>query len=156
MKLKKILCPTDFSQPAEEALRAAASLAADYTAELLVVHVVESLPFVPGSVSKPISLIKEYGEEMEAAAAERLRALIAKVIPAGIPVRPLIACGQPAVQIVALAEEIAADLIVMATHGLTGWRKAFLGSVTERVLKLTPKQMLIVQTKPPIPSPKGK
>lgn len=154
MKLKKILCPTDFSLPAEEALEAAASLAQDYSAELLVVHVVESLPFVPGSAPNPISLIKEQGEEMEADAAERLRALITRVIPAGIPVRPLVESGQPAAQIVALAEAIDADLIVMATHGLTGWRKAFLGSVTERVVKLTPKQMLLIKTKPPVPAAK--
>jgi nucleotide-binding universal stress UspA family protein len=154
MKLKRILCPTDFSQLAEEALEAAASLARDYSAELLVVHVVESLPFVPGSAPNPISQIKEQGEDLEADAAARLRALITKVIPPGIPVSPLVESGQPAPQIVALAEALDADLIVMATHGLTGWRKAFLGSVTERVVKLTTKQMLLVKTKPAAPAAK--
>ena len=154
MKLKKILCPTDFSELADEALNAAASLALDYSAELLVAHVVESLPFVPGSAPKPVSRIEDYGKEMEAAAVKKLSALIERVISTKIQVRPLVESGQPAVKIVDLAEKNEADLIVIATHGLTGWRQALLGSVTERVIKLTSKQMLIIQTKPPVQSSK--
>jgi nucleotide-binding universal stress UspA family protein len=152
MELKKILCPTDFSDPAEDALKAAASLALDYSAELSVVYVVEALPLVPGSVPHPVSRMEEYKKEMEVAAEKKLRTLIKRVISNEIQVRPLVESGQPAVKVVDLADQIGADLIVIATHGLTGWRKAFLGSVTERVVRLTSKQVLIIQSKPPLSS----
>ncbi len=143
MKIRKILCPTDFSESADEALKSAASLAGDYSAELLVAHVVESPPFVPGSVST-----------MEAAAVKNLEAVSERMISAKVQVRHLVKCGQPSVQIVDLAEKNDADLIVIATHGLTGWRRALLGSVTDRVIKQTTKPMLIIQTKPLGQSPK--
>jgi universal stress protein A len=144
MKLKKILCPTDFSESADEAIKAAASLAGDYAAELLVVHVVESQSSGQGSAS-----------DMESAALKNLEALIERVIPPKVPVRLVVKRGQPVVQIVDLAEKNDADLIVIASHGLTGWRRALLGSVTDRVIKQTTKPMLVIQTKPPAQSPKG-
>lgn len=151
MEWKRILCPTDFSDPAYEALKAAAGLAMDYAAELLVMHVVESLPAVPLSLEdpQPAYYIQEYEKEMEAAARKRLEGLVKRVIFAKIRVRPLVRTGQPAVQIVELAEKNRTDLIVIATHGLTGWRQFFFGSVTERVIKLATKPVLIIQTKPP-------
>ena len=136
MKLRKILCPTDFSESAGEALKSAASLAGDYSAELLVAHVVES-PSGPGSVPT-----------MEAAAVKNLEAVAERMISAKVQVRHLVKSGQPAVQIVDLAEKNDADLIVIATHGLTGWRRALLGSVTDRVIRQTTKPMLVIQTKP--------
>jgi nucleotide-binding universal stress UspA family protein len=142
MKLRKILCPTDFSESAGEALKSAASLAGDYSAELLVAHVVES-PSGPGSVPT-----------MEAAAIKNLEAVSERMISAKVQVRHLVKSGQPAVQIVDLAEKNDADLIVIATHGLTGWRRALLGSVTDRVIRQTTKPMLVIQTKPLGQSPK--
>jgi nucleotide-binding universal stress UspA family protein len=136
MKLRTILCPTDFSESADEALKSAASLAGDYSAELLVAHVVESLSFVPGAVPT-----------IEAAAVKNLEAVVERLISTKVQVRHLVKCGQPAVQIVDLAEKNEADLIVIATHGLTGWRRASLGSVTDRVIKQTTKPMLVMQTK---------
>jgi nucleotide-binding universal stress UspA family protein len=136
MKLRKILCPTDFSESAGEALKSAASLAGDYSAELLVAHVVES-PSGSGSVPT-----------MEAAAVKNLEAVAKRMISAKVQVRHVVKCGQPAVQIVDLAEKNDADLIVIATHGLTGWRRALLGSVTDRVIRQTTKPMLVIQTKP--------
>jgi nucleotide-binding universal stress UspA family protein len=148
IKLKRILCPTDFSESADEALKTAADLAGDYSAELLVVHMVESRPSVSGSAPNLDSCIEKYGAEIEAAAEKHLDDITEKMISAKVQVRPLVKKGQPAVQIVDLAEKNQADLIVIATHGQTGWRQALLGSVTERVIKLTTKPMLIIQTKP--------
>jgi nucleotide-binding universal stress UspA family protein len=142
-KLKTILCPTDFSESADEALKAAASLAGDYSAELLVAHVVEKPPAVPGSVPT-----------MEVAAVKNLEAAIERMISAKVRVRHLVQYGQPAFQIVDLAKKNDADLIVIATHGQTGWRRALLGSVTERVIKQTTKPMLVIQTNPLGHSPK--
>jgi nucleotide-binding universal stress UspA family protein len=148
IKLKRILCPTDFSESADEALKAAADLAGDYSAELMVVHMVESRPSAPGSVPDLDSCIEKYGQEIKAAAEKQLDNISEKMISAKVQVHPLVGKGPAAVQIVDLAEKHDADLIVIATHGQTGWRQALLGSVTERVIKLTTKPMLIIQTKP--------
>jgi nucleotide-binding universal stress UspA family protein len=148
IKLKRILCPTDFSESADEALKAAADLAGDYSAELIVVHMLESRPSVPGSAPDLDSCFEKYGLEIKAAAEKHLDNLTEKMISTKVQVRSLVKKGPAAVQIVELAEKNQADLIVIATHGLTGWRQALLGSVTERVIKLTTKPMLIIQTKP--------
>ena len=60
MKFKKILCPTDFSDPAGKALKVAASMAADYSSELLVVNVVEPIPTVSAADTFPLTYLKQY------------------------------------------------------------------------------------------------
>lgn len=153
VKINRILCPTDFSESADEALKAAVDLAGDYSAELVIVYTVESrlppLKSVLDSVPNPDFSTEKYGQDVEAAAEKRLDHLSEKMISPEIQIRSVIKKGQPAVQIVEVAENSDADLIVIATHGLTGWRKTLLGSVTERVMKLTAKPMLIIQTTPP-------
>jgi nucleotide-binding universal stress UspA family protein len=148
MKFKKILCPTDFSDPAAKALKTAASLALDYSSELLVVNVVEPIPTVSGADSLPLNYLQQYLRGVESAAKQRLKELVAKVVPAKIKVHPLILTGQAALQIVDLADKKQVDLMVIATHGQTGLKRWVFGSVTERVLKLTSRPVLIIQASP--------
>ena len=148
MKFKKILCPTDFSDPAAKALKVAAGMAVDYSAELLVVNVVEPIPTVSGTDALPLNYLQQYLRETENAAKKRLKELVAKVVPAEIKVRPLVLTGQAAQQIVDLADKKMVDLMVIATHGQTGLKRWVFGSVTERVLKLTSRPVLIIQASP--------
>jgi nucleotide-binding universal stress UspA family protein len=146
MKFKKILCPTDFSDPAAKALKVAAGLAVDYSSELLVVNVVEPIPTVSEAGTFPLSTLQQYLHEAESAARKRLKELVTKVVPAGIKVRPLTLTGQAALQIVDLADKRKVDLIVLATHGQTGLKRWVFGSVAERVLKLTSRPVLIIRS----------
>ena len=57
-------------------------------------------------------------------------------ISKGLKARALVIQGDPANQIVRLAEDEKVDIIIIATHGLTGWRKFMFGSVTEKVIRL--------------------
>ena len=148
MKFKKILCPTDFSDPAAKALEVAASMAIDYSSELLVVNVVEPIPTISAADTFPLNTLGQYLSEAESASKKRLKELVAKVVPAKIKVRPLILTGQAALQIVDLADKKKVDLMVIATHGQTGLKRWVFGSVTERVLKLTSRPVLIIQTLP--------
>ena len=148
MKFKKILCPTDFSDPAAKALEVAASMAMDYSSELLVVNVVEPIPTISAADTFPLNTLGQYLSEAESASKKRLKELVAKVVPAKIKVRPLILTGQAALQIVDLADKKEVDLMVIATHGQTGLKRWVFGSVTERVLKLTSRPVLIIQTSP--------
>ncbi len=148
MKFKKILCPTDFSAPAAKALKVAADMALDYSSELLVVNIVEPIPTISAADSFPLNYLRQYLDEAESASKRQLKELVAKVVPAQVKVRPLTLTGQAALQIVDLADKKAVDLIVIATHGQTGLKRLVFGSVTDRVLKLTSRPVLIIQTPP--------
>jgi nucleotide-binding universal stress UspA family protein len=131
--IKRILVPTDLSQPALIALRYARTFAERFSAGLTIFYV-DPMVF-PGSgipsADAPLNLadsparLAEIEKEIRAYSEETLAGLAYNVRAVG---------GQPVPSIVREAQECAADLIVMATHGLRGWRRAILGSVTESVL----------------------
>jgi universal stress protein A len=148
MKFKKILCPTDFSDPAAKALKVAADMALDYSSELLVVNVVEPIPTVSAADTFPLNYLRQYLSEAESISKKRLQELITKLVPAQIKVRPVILTGQAALRTVDLADKLKVDLIIIATHGQTGWKRFVFGSVTERILRLTSRPVLIIQTPP--------
>lgn len=133
---KKILCPTDFSGPSYEGLTAAKEFAVHFSAELTLLHVI--LPPLPVTAEggAPVFDYAGYLHEMTSSAERELAALADKV-PGGIGVTTRVIEGNPADQIVDFAKENETDMIVMATHGLTGWRRFIFGSVAEKVVRLS-------------------
>ena len=75
---------------------------------------------------------------------EDMRQFVAPAIEARVPVETQIRDGQPWREIQAVAEELPADLVVMGTHGIGGFERLFLGSVTERVLRRLPCPVMTV------------
>ena len=128
--LKKILYPTDFSEASYEALKVANELAAYHSAELYIVHAISPL-FAAGSPTgiSPIA-------EMEKAAQTSLQEVIKERIPKELHIRQVITIGGAADEIIRIAEQERVDLIVIGTHGQTGWRHAVFGSVAEKVVRL--------------------
>ena len=145
MKFKKILCPTDFSEPAYAALQVAAGLARDYASELWVLNVVEPIPAVPVMDTLPMNFLQDYLKETEILSRKRLAELLGKKVFADLKARPVTLIGQPAVQIVDLADRKKVDLLVLATHGQSGWRRLVFGSVAQRVISLTSKPVLLIR-----------
>ena len=142
--VKRIIVPSDFSEPAREGFRKACQIAAHFGAELLVVHVNLPLPTIAaGHGAVPFNL-EDYRQEMEKAAKVNLEKFIAQEAPAGLTVTPFIREGDVAEEIVRAAAEHHADLIVMATHGYSGWKKFILGSVTEKVVRIAAMPVLTV------------
>ena len=142
--LKRILCPMDFSDPSFEALKAAGELAQTYSAEMILVNVVQPVqaiaaPGVPASYS-----VKEYYEQMSEAARKSFEDIVENRVPQGVKVRTKVLEGQPADEIVREAEAEKADIIVTATHGWTGWRRFVFGSVAEKVVRLSTCPVLTV------------
>lgn len=129
--IKRIIVPIDFAKPARSALRYAAGLASAHDAQLVAMHVVEEmvLPRVYGI--EPASVGTADQAEKVAASLQQL------VEDTGItsPVQTHVAVGLVASAIIDFASE-PGDLIVMATHGRTGLKRAFMGSVAERVMRL--------------------
>jgi universal stress protein A len=142
--LKTILCPTDFSDPSLLALNAANELARMSGAEIILVHVVSPLPVIPPPDAMATFNVATYMEEMLQSARTSMDRLIKEKSPSDVTVRPLVLTGNAADEITRAAEEQEADLIVIATHGLTGWRRFIFGSVAERVVRLSPCPVLAI------------
>jgi nucleotide-binding universal stress UspA family protein len=127
-----ILCPIDFSQSSAGALRYAAVIAAHLEARLVVLTVEDPLLIEAADLGAgTASTSDECRTDMEHFAVKTFG-----------PESPLlevldyeVAVGKPGPEILRVARERSCDLIVLSTHGLTGMRKLFFGSTTERVLR---------------------
>jgi nucleotide-binding universal stress UspA family protein len=142
LKLESILFPTDFSKPSMYAFEAAAALARDHGARLVILHVTppmvvygEMIPPPPPSPEETVSKIWEAFHNLEAAD-PKVRDL---------RVETRVEEGDPAYGILAVAKEIGAGMIVMGTHGRTGIRRLLMGSVAEEVLRKAPCPVMTVK-----------
>ena len=137
--IKRILCPTDFSECSRHALDHAAALAQWYGARITVLHVNELIPHSPTPWG-PSSTMFPSPTEIASALARFVEPLSHGVVP----VETLSAEGDPVRIIVAKATELSCDLIVLGTHGRGGFSILVLGSVTEKVLRKAACPVLIV------------
>ncbi|WP_457652948.1 universal stress protein [Rhodocaloribacter sp.] len=132
-EVHRILAPIDFSKHSYLALAYAKDLAATYGAHLDLLHVIEetALPQVY-SVEPPLVAVPE----VRARAREALEALAREGAEVGVPTDVFVTVGYPVHEILDFAETRGHDLIVIATHGLTGVKHLLLGSVTEKVIRM--------------------
>ena len=82
--------------------------------------------------------------ELEESAKNSLHAVVKERVPDDIQTRTVVNVGTPAMEIVQIASEENADLIVIATHGQSGWKKFISGSVTERVVRTAERPVLTI------------
>ena len=131
-KVKKILAPTDLSKLSRAALRYALEMAREQDAEVIAYHVIsedgdwfgKDDEFNPASAFVP-----QLKERLHEFIRENFADLVGKV-----KITELVEAGVPYNRIVAKAEEANVDLIVMSTHGRTGFEQIMLGSVTAKVV----------------------
>ena len=135
LPLKKLLCPTDFSEPSREALKVAVELASHFGAQLGLVNVVPVIPVLSRGPYYAFQ-VPEYEQMLYADANARLDELVGEVTTPGTTIRTIVVHGDAASEIVRIAEKENVDMIVIATHGMTGWRRVVFGSVAERVVRL--------------------
>ena len=126
---RKILCPVDFDDNSVRALEEAALLAKGAGAKLHVLHVV---PMVILPVGSPVYI--DIFKSQEDAAREQLKEL-ARAHLGGVDHELAVELGDPASAIIGAEKRLGVDLVVMATHGRTGFARFFLGSVAEMVLR---------------------
>jgi nucleotide-binding universal stress UspA family protein len=153
LPFKKILVPTDFSDPAHEALNVAVELAQHFSASLLLVNVVPPIPVptrpIAGSTLAEPGLspsfdVTSYLMELTSSAKEGLQKLIKEHVPEGTSAQLSVSSGQPEMEILKIAKEEQADLIVIATHGQRGWRRFLFGSVAEKVVRLAERPVMVI------------
>jgi nucleotide-binding universal stress UspA family protein len=139
---KHILVPTDFSPSSASALELAVDMATKFDAELTLVHVWE-LPVYP--YMELILSPKEVTSSVEKAAADCLASEL-KAIQARLPrARSKLMMGIPWRKIVDTLKESEADLLVMGTHGRRGFEHVVMGSVAEKLVRLSPVPVLTVR-----------
>lgn len=143
LSCKKILCPSDFSGASRTALGAAADIAAQFQSEIYLVHVVPVVPPLPPDPNYVFE-VPEYERALHADAERQLKALADELVAKGRIVHTVVGHGDAGTEIVRVASSEAVDLIVIATHGMTGWRHVVFGSVTEKVVRLAHRPVLIV------------
>jgi nucleotide-binding universal stress UspA family protein len=147
LPIRTILHATDFSERSDHAFRVARALARDHGARLVLAHV---LPLPLGGYSDLAPLLPQ-PPEVEHQARQKLAALRPPGPSAGFEDR--LRQGDAADEILRLAEETEADLIVLGTHGRTGLGRLLLGSVAEAVLRRARCPVLVL--KMPFPAEAG-
>jgi len=135
LPVKRIVCPSDFSGPSSEGFNAAAEMAGQFGAEVLLVHVVSVIPDLPDDPTRSFE-VPEYERALHTDARRQLDKLADTLAKKGLKARTIIGHGDAGSEIVRIAKEEAADLIVIATHGSTGLAHILFGSVAERVVRL--------------------
>jgi nucleotide-binding universal stress UspA family protein len=144
-KIRRVLHPTDFSAASSGAFKRAVDFAKTSGAELLLVHV---LPWVVPMMTDGYVSPKVY-EDLETAARadgqKRLDRLVHRAREGGARVKGLLLEGMPHERIAQAARAKKADMVVIGTHGRTGFAKLVLGSVASRVLAISPCPVLTVR-----------
>jgi nucleotide-binding universal stress UspA family protein len=144
---KLILVPTDFSDRAGCALRYASGLAERFGAHLLVLY---ADPFVlPMDYSTTAAQAVLGSQEMADKAREELEIHAEQNISTKAPYDTRVIVGSPVNAIIEQACEVGADLIVMGTHGRTGFRRLLVGSITEAVIRLATTPVIAVKSNTP-------
>lgn len=142
ISFKTILCPVDFSEHTQHALNYGVSLARQYDATLVLCHVVE-IPVV----APPMEPLVEVGTSMQdanAAATEELTKLAKEIQSRVSKLVPILTEGSSASEILNIAEEHNADLLIVASHGMGGFDRFIFGSTTEKLLTKASCPVLIV------------
>lgn len=148
MFFKKLLVPTDLSEPAEGALDAALSLVAEQTAQITLAHVIDLSMLLPTSTlfmtpGQELSLRGEVRDKVQ----ESLATMAKDKAQVGTEIDTLVLEDKSVADALChYAQEHGYDAIVISSHGRTGLAHLLIGSVAERVVRLAKLPVLVVPT----------
>lgn len=140
-QLNNILVPIDFSECSKKALVYALPYAREFGATIFLLYVAHLQSATVETGSTDASGPDE--QQIERARAELLK--LAQELPATIEIQTAVVAGKPFEEIVATAQALNADLIIIGTHGAMGMRRDVLGSTAERVARYANCPVLIVR-----------
>lgn len=145
--MKKILIPTDFSQHAEYALKVAAQIAKKHDGEIILLHMLE-LPSQSGDAVNSAHAIPEL-MFFKNAAINKLESLMDAPYLEGLKVSEIIQFELAFDGIINLSKKNDVDLIVMGSHGASGFKDMFIGSNAEKVVRHSEVPVLIIKKEIP-------
>ena len=134
--MEKILVPIDFSEHSKSALSYAREIAALYGSSLQLIHAIEE-PVYPYFYAPAGGFsVAQQLEELRVKTDEALEKLMSESRGPEVPYEKFVVTGRPAIEITRFAEEQSSDMIVIATHGLSGLERLLVGSTAEQVVRL--------------------
>jgi nucleotide-binding universal stress UspA family protein len=142
--IEKIVCPLDFSDFSLHALEYAINFAQQFKAKLLLLHVVDVFLYDPAYFA-PYVPDKAMFTGYEQKARTRLEEIAAAKVPQGVDTELVVKDGRAFAEIVKVAREAKADMIVISTHGRTGLSHAMFGSTAEKVVRKAPCPVLSIK-----------
>ena len=144
---RRILHATDFSSASRPALVKAIALAGQNRAPLQIAHVLAPLMLPAGGdfAFMPATTYQAIDQQARQYAQKQLAGLVARARKAGVRATAVLLEGSPHEQVPRAARRARADLLVIGTHGRTGVTKLLLGSVAERLVRVTPCPVLTVR-----------
>jgi len=142
MDFKHVLAPTDFGEPSGRAVKLAVELAQSFNAMLTLLHAYEVPVYTYPQVD---SIVVDLITPIEQAAREQLDRELATVQLKIPNAKSILRSGVPWREILSVIDDVHADLVVMGTHGRRGVTHALLGSVAEKVVRLSPVPVLTVR-----------
>lgn len=145
MTMKNILVPLDLKADTSTVVNHAAALAQAFGAKLWLLHVAAPNPDFVGYEAGP-QYIRDIRADTLRDEHATLQEMVARLQADGIHGYPLLVMGPTVETILAEAERLAADLVVMGTHGRRGLAKAFLGSTSDEVLRANSYPVLVIPT----------
>lgn len=150
VNIDSILCPIDFSEFSLDALRHGLTLARWYSAQMTVFHVHQvSRPIPVEGIAGSVPVFVDVDPNTMA---EEVRRFCAPLVePSGVKVDVVVRTGDPVREIRKEAARGPSDLLILGTHGRSGFERLFLGSVTEKVLRSTRVPVLTIP--PPVREP---
>jgi nucleotide-binding universal stress UspA family protein len=143
-KISKILAPIDFTEASLHALDDAIDLAAKLEASVVVMHAYE-IPVMGLLPEGAIIASAEEAARVSSSAETSLRLAVESRTNRGVKLESVLREGPAWQEIDAVADEIAADLIVMGTHGRRGILRALLGNVVEKVVRTAHQPVLTIR-----------
>lgn len=146
VSFKTILAPVDFGDSSKEALAVAVGLAKQFGAELTLLHTWEIPVYGYGAMEfSAMDMLTP----IQAAATKELAALVAEVQRQHPETKGLLARGVAWREVLSNIEQSKPDLVVMGTHGRRGLGRALLGSVAEKIVRMSPVPVLTVRSTTP-------
>ncbi len=143
----KILLPIDFSPSSQAALETAADLALHFDAELFLVNVI---PFLTTFTSEYVAPQVQFQQEARTSAEKRLAKVQAILANRGLKAGTSVEVGNDVVgNIMEVIEREHIDMVVISTHGISGWHPLVFGSIAEKVIKLVQCPLLLLRSAKP-------
>lgn len=141
--MKKILVPTDFSKEAEYALKVAAQLAKTYGSEIYLLHLID----LPLQQVDPLSTPSELPAAMffMEMANKKIEALMASNYLEGLKVNVTIKPDNPFNGIINVCKKNKINMVIMGSHGATGIREVFIGSIAEKVVRHSDIPVMVIK-----------
>ena len=146
MSYQHILVPVDGSEISFSAVKHAAQIAKAFNSQLTLISLIAEDPFTGADFYYSASIMKEYFIEAEANANKALAEAVEIATGLGATAQSKIVRGAVSAEgIIASANDLGADLIVMGSHGRKGFQKFFLGSFAQDVLGSSELPVLVIK-----------